>query len=188
MLDASTVLLRGSGYVTFTDGLPEQPTHAAIASTYSHVTAPLRRLVDRYAGEVCVALSAGEPVSDWVLAELEALPTTMRESTRRANAYERAVLDLVEAAVLRDRVGEDFAAMLVDVDDRKVPYFLATTAYTCVFNLTGHPVVVVPLAKTKDGMPIGVQIVGRRWSEPALLALAQKVALITGPFRAPPGY
>ncbi len=119
MLDASTVLLRGSGYVTFTDGLPEQPTHAAIASTYSHVTAPLRRLVDRYAGEVCVALSAGQPVPEWVLAELEALPATMRESTRRANAYERAVLDLVEAAVLRDRVGEDFAAMLVDVDDRR---------------------------------------------------------------------
>ena len=119
MLDASTVLLRGSGYVTFTDGLPEQPTHAAIASTYSHVTAPLRRLVDRYAGEACVALSAGEPVPDWVLAQLEALPGTMRESTRRANAYERGVLDLVEAAVLRDRVGEDFAAMLVDVDDRK---------------------------------------------------------------------
>jgi Asp-tRNA(Asn)/Glu-tRNA(Gln) amidotransferase A subunit family amidase len=33
-----------------------------------------------------------------------------------------------------------------------------------------------------------VQIVGRRWSEPALLALAKQVALITGPFRAPPGY
>ena len=49
----------------------------------------------------------------------EELPDTMRESSRRANAYERAVLDLVEAALLRDRVGEEFAAMVVDVDDRK---------------------------------------------------------------------
>jgi exoribonuclease R len=119
MLDASTVLLRGSGYVTFTDGLPEVRVHAALASTYSHVTAPLRRLVDRYAGEVCVALSSGEPVPAWVLDRFEELPDTMRESSRRANAYERAVLDLVEAALLRDRVGEEFAAMVVDVDDRK---------------------------------------------------------------------
>ena len=57
--------------------------HAALASTYSHVTAPLRRLVDRYAGEVCVALSAGEPVPAWVLERFEELPSTMRESSRR---------------------------------------------------------------------------------------------------------
>jgi amidase len=76
----------------------------------------------------------------------------------------------------------------VDVDERKVPYFLANTAFTCPFNLTGHPAVVLPLARTKEGLPIGVQVVGRRWSEPALLALAKQLALITGPFRAPPGY
>ena len=119
MLDASTVLLRGSGYVTFTEGLPERPTHAALASTYSHVTAPLRRLVDRYAGEVCVALSAEQPVPPWVLERFEDLPSTMRESSRRGNAYERSVLDLVEAAVLRHRVGEEFEAMVVDVDERR---------------------------------------------------------------------
>jgi amidase len=76
----------------------------------------------------------------------------------------------------------------VDVDERKVPYFLAVTAFTSVFNLTGHPAVVLPLARTKEGLPIGVQVVGRRWSEPALLALAKQLALITNPFRAPPGY
>jgi exoribonuclease R len=118
MLNASTSLLRGSGYVTFAGSLPEQPLHAALASTYSHVTAPLRRLVDRYAGEVCVAVCAGRPVPDWVMARLDDLPATMRESTRRARQYERAVLDLVEAEVLRDRVGETFAGMVVDVDDK----------------------------------------------------------------------
>ncbi|OGA54674.1 MAG: hypothetical protein A3G25_05865 [Betaproteobacteria bacterium RIFCSPLOWO2_12_FULL_63_13] len=76
----------------------------------------------------------------------------------------------------------------VDVDERKVPYFLAGTAYTCAFNLTGHPVVVLPLAQSGEGLPIGVQVVGRRWSESALLALARSLALVTGPFRAPPGY
>jgi amidase len=76
----------------------------------------------------------------------------------------------------------------IDVDHHKVPYFLAGTAYTCVFNLTGHPVVVLPVARSQDGLPIGVQLVGRRWSEPALLALARKLALVTGPFQPPPGY
>jgi amidase len=76
----------------------------------------------------------------------------------------------------------------VDVDGRKVPYFLATTAFTCPFNLTGHPAVVLPLAITQEGLPIGVQVLGRRWSEPALLALAQQLSLLTGPFRCPPGF
>jgi amidase len=76
----------------------------------------------------------------------------------------------------------------VEIDGRKVPYFLAITAFTCSFNLTGHPAVVLPLAITKEGLPIGLQVVGRRWSEPALLALAQPLSLVTGPFRVPPGY
>jgi amidase len=76
----------------------------------------------------------------------------------------------------------------IDVDGAKVPYFIAGTAYTCPFNLSGHPSVVIPLTRSRDGLPIGVQLVGKRWSEPALLALAHKVALITGPFTPPPGF
>ena len=118
MLNESTSLLRGSGYVAFNGELPEQPLHSALASTYAHVTAPLRRLVDRYTGEICLALCAGTPVPDWVLARLDRLPETMRESTRRANQYERGVLDLVEAAVLRDHVGRTFSAMVVQVSEK----------------------------------------------------------------------
>jgi len=76
----------------------------------------------------------------------------------------------------------------VEVDERKVPYFLATTAFTCPFNLTGHPAVVLPLVITKEGLPIGIQVLGRRWSEPALLALAKQLSLVTGPFRPPPAF
>jgi amidase len=76
----------------------------------------------------------------------------------------------------------------VDVDERKVHYFLATTAFTSPFNLTGHPAVVLPLAITREGLPIGVQVLGRRWSEPALLALASQLSLLTGAFRPPPAF
>ena len=76
----------------------------------------------------------------------------------------------------------------IDVDEAKVPYFIAGTAYTCPFNLSGHPVAILPLARSAAGLPIGVQVVGKRRSEPALLQLAKKLALITGPFTPPPAF
>jgi amidase len=76
----------------------------------------------------------------------------------------------------------------IDVDGRKVPYFMAMVAFNCAFNLTGHPAVVIPLTRSREGLPIGLQIVGPRWSEPRLLAIARQLALINGPFRPPPGY
>ena len=59
LIVASTTLLRGSGYVAFDGEMPAEPRHAGLAAEYAHVTAPLRRLADRYASEVCVALCAG---------------------------------------------------------------------------------------------------------------------------------
>ena len=118
MLNASTVLLRGSGYLPFRGVVPERAEHSALASEYAHVTAPLRRLVDRYAGEICLAHSSGYEVPDWVLERMDDLPATMRDSSRRANAYERSILDLVEAAVLRDSVGRAFQGMVVQVDQK----------------------------------------------------------------------
>ena len=100
MVYACTRLLRGSGYQAFDGAPPEQPRHEAIAAPYAHVTAPLRRLGDRYALEICVALCAGLPVPDWVREALPDLPDALRESGRRAGAYERAVVDLIEAATL----------------------------------------------------------------------------------------
>jgi exoribonuclease R len=120
MAVASTRLLRGSGYAAFDGELPEHTEHAALASPYAHVTAPLRRLVDRFAAEICVSLCADVPVPEWVLAAMDALPDEMRESTRRANAYENAVVDLVETGILQHRVGEEFPATVVEVD-RKNP-------------------------------------------------------------------
>jgi exoribonuclease R len=118
MAVSCTRLLRGSGYAAFDGELPELTEHAALASEYAHVTAPLRRLADRYAGEICVALCAGTPVPDWVHAALPGLPKTMQSSAHRASAYERAVVDLVEAGVLAPHVGTSFDGVIVEVDER----------------------------------------------------------------------
>ncbi|MFV2121435.1 RNB domain-containing ribonuclease, partial [Streptomyces sp. Act-28] len=117
-LQDCTTLLRGAGYTVFTDGnLPVPALHAAVADEYTHCTAPLRRLVDRYAGELCVAAVEGREPPGWVRDALAALPREMAEGTRRANRVERECVDVVEAALLMDRVGEVFGGTVVDVRD-----------------------------------------------------------------------
>ncbi|MFT4264846.1 MAG: RNB domain-containing ribonuclease [Nocardioides sp.] len=118
MVVASTRLLRGAAYAAFDGELPALTEHAGLASPYAHVTAPLRRLVDRYAGEICVALCAGEAVPAWVRARLDELPATMRESGHRASAYERGILDLAEAGILGSRVGESFEGVVVEAGEK----------------------------------------------------------------------
>ena len=117
MVAACTRLLRGSGYVGFDGEVPAEPQHSALASEYAHVTAPLRRLGDRYAGEICLALCAGSEVPGWVTEKLPELPATLQASGQRANRYERLILDLVEAGVLANRVGDAFDAVVVEVDE-----------------------------------------------------------------------
>ncbi len=56
------------------------------------------------------------------------------------------------------------------------------------FNLSGHPAVVIPIGQTQHGLPIGMQIVGKRWREMELLAIAQLLDSEIGAFRHPPGY
>jgi exoribonuclease R len=118
MLTSCTRLFRGAGYAAFDGTPPAQPFHAALATTYAHCTAPLRRLVDRYSGEVCLAICAGQPVPDWVRAALPALPATMEAADTRAKKYERGIVDLVEALVLQPHVGETFTGMVIEADPR----------------------------------------------------------------------
>ena len=116
MLNACTVLFRGAGYRAFSGGVPDDAEHAALASDYAHTTAPLRRLVDRYAGEICVALCADRPVPAWVLRVLDGLPDEMTQAERRAKKYERAIIDLVEVCLLEQRVGETFTGTVIEAD------------------------------------------------------------------------
>ena len=74
---------------------------------------------------------------------------------------------------------------VIEIEGRKVPYFLANGGYTMLFNLTGHPVVVIPIGQTKNGLPIGMQIIGKRWREMELLAIAEKLDEVAGNFQHP---
>ena len=119
LLRACTTLFRGAGYVAFDGAAPEHAVHAAIAAPYAHVTAPLRRLADRYAAEVCLAVQAGSDVPDWVREALPGLPERMREGGRAANSFSAEVLNLVEAGLLADRVGESFVGAVVSTNSER---------------------------------------------------------------------
>jgi exoribonuclease R len=119
-LQECTTLLRGAGYTVFRDGvLPEVTSHAAVAAPYAHCTAPLRRLADRYASEICLAAATGQSPPEWVLAALDDLPKEMAEGTRRAGTVERECVDIVEAVLLKDRVGDLFEGCVVDVHEHE---------------------------------------------------------------------
>lgn len=118
MLVACTRILRGAGYTSFHGAAPAQPMQSALAAEYSHATAPLRRLVDRYVGETCVALCAGKPVPEWALEKLDTLPEIMRGADHSASQFEHATTDLLEAVVLSDRVGDTFAGIVTSREDR----------------------------------------------------------------------
>lgn len=122
----ATSLFRGAGYAVF--GVGEAPPfpaegdpvtrHAAIAAEYAHATAPLRRLVDRWSLEICLAACAGEEVPTWVLESLPEVPSLMGRATQRVSAAERESLAAVEALLLAGEVGAVFRGAVVDVEDR----------------------------------------------------------------------
>jgi Asp-tRNA(Asn)/Glu-tRNA(Gln) amidotransferase A subunit family amidase len=71
------------------------------------------------------------------------------------------------------------------IDGRNVEY-LKAMSYSQWFNLLGNAAAVVPVGKSPEGLPIGVQIVGRPWEEEAVLAVAAKIEEACGGFRRPP--
>ncbi|MFT4126192.1 MAG: RNB domain-containing ribonuclease [Gordonia sp. (in: high G+C Gram-positive bacteria)] len=126
LMSAATGLMRGAGYLvlgraadgSLIDAVRNRPVgdddlrHAAIGGVYAHVTAPLRRLADRFATEVCLAVTAGSPIPDWVSRALPTLPTIMRAADALGAAADRASIDLAEAVILADRVGERFSSVV----------------------------------------------------------------------------
>ena len=113
IVHAAGSLFRGAGYAAFDGTSPTNTMQAAVGAPYTHTTAPLRRLVDRFSLVVCEALSAGQPVPQWARDALPTLPGIMAHSDEIASRLDHASIDAVEAAVLRGREGETFDAVVI---------------------------------------------------------------------------
>jgi exoribonuclease R len=113
----ATRLFRGADHVPIRPGsaAPDDLlVHAAIAAPYAHVTAPLRRLGDRFATEAVLATTHGREPPAWARDALDEMPALLRSAMARASELDRAVLDHLEALVLSTHVGSRFAAVVVD--------------------------------------------------------------------------
>mgnify|MGYP000869109320 CR=1 FL=1 len=160
-MEQAMSLFRGSGYRAFGVGgvgVPaddeasdvEEAVHSAIAARYAHVTAPLRRLVDRYGEEVCIAAYAQAPVPEWVLQALPDLPGVMEQTGKRARAIGRGTLTALEALVLRGHEGEVFDGVITSERDGRGELVLA------------EPAVVTEIRAGKKasdgGLPVGERV------------------------------
>lgn len=139
-------LMRGAGYLPLGVGTgPADPPaddemiHAAIGGVYAHVTAPLRRLGDRFATEVCLSVTSGKPLPDWTVRALPTLPKILRSADSLGSAADRASVDLAEAVVLADRVGERFDAVVLQEADGNRPARIFIAEPAVVASCEGSP-------------------------------------------------
>ena len=106
----------GAHYLPFAEG--HVPWHAALGATYTHATAPMRRLADRYVLEAVLEIANGRPLPPACADAFLRLPKVMDAADAREGAIERAVIDLAEIALLHGHEGETFAAVVTDRDER----------------------------------------------------------------------
>ena len=160
-LEQAMSLFRGSGYLAFGVGgvgVPadddasdsEEAVHSAIAARYAHVTAPLRRLVDRYGEEICIAACAQAPVPEWVLQALPDLPGVMEQTGKRARAIGRGALTALEALVLRGHEGEVFDGVITSERDGRGELVLTDPAVVTEIRAGKKA--------TDGGLPVGERV------------------------------
>lgn len=143
-LDAAVIyhaagVMGGARYLSFEGSLPPGSRHAAIASHYAHVTAPLRRLADRYALDLLVELAAGRTPGGDVGAALAHLPPVMENAERLSRNLENAIVNLAEARLLADRVGQQFEALVIRLRDDRVTVQLADPPVRAEVPISAFP-------------------------------------------------
>jgi len=136
ILHAAASLFRGAGYTPFDGAPPANTMQAAVGAPYAHVTAPLRRLVDRFGLVICEALAAGTEVPGWARSALPELPVEMARSNNIAGQLDHRSLDAVEAAVLAPRVGGTFDGVVIAQNKSGCVVQLLDPAVTA--ECTGH--------------------------------------------------
>jgi exoribonuclease R len=114
-MHAAGALFRGAAYTAFDGSVQVGLVQAAVGTSYSHATAPLRRLVDRFVLVVCEAIAAGTDIPAWAREALPTLPGLMAHSSGVTSLFEHRALDTVEAAVLSTRVGDVFDATVISL-------------------------------------------------------------------------
>lgn len=128
---------RGASYVPYRAG--ETPWHSAMAATYAHCTAPLRRLADRYVLQAVLAVANGRQPDAALADAFERLPHAMAKAEARDGQIERAAIDLAEVALLANHEGSLFRAVVTDIGESGARIQLSDLPI--VARVTAHSVI-----------------------------------------------
>jgi exoribonuclease R len=105
-----------AAYMPFIEGVT--PWHSAMAGTYAHATAPLRRLADRYVVQATLAVANCRAIPEILTEAFEKLPPVMARADARSAQVQRAAVDLAETVMLHGQEGRTFPAVVTDIDER----------------------------------------------------------------------
>jgi aspartyl-tRNA(Asn)/glutamyl-tRNA(Gln) amidotransferase subunit A len=174
--EAALTALAGAGAVTVDAEIPHASLigpiylHIVFAEAAAYHAATLEAMPDRYTTPVRLRLETARYVlaEDYVRA-LDGREVLAREVDRALEDV--AVLALPSLPIPAPPIG----ATAVDVGSRREPVRNVMLRLTQLFNLTGHPAVSLPCGRTKDGLPVGLQLVGRRGGTKELMQLALAV-------------
>jgi aspartyl-tRNA(Asn)/glutamyl-tRNA(Gln) amidotransferase subunit A len=160
-------------------GEAEVPHAALVAPIYLHIVfaeaaayhaTTLETMPDRYTAPVRLRLETARYVlAEDYLRAMEGREVLRREVDRALEGV--AALALPSLPIPAPPIG----ATTVDVGGRREPVRNVMLRLTQLFNLTGHPAVSLPCGHTKDGLPVGLQLVGRHGETRALMQLALAV-------------
>jgi amidase len=117
-------------------------------------------------------------------AVLERRDRVMRQCESFLDDYDAWLMPVMpDAAFIRQKQSEPLR-----IDGVDHPYFFAGTAYNFLANLTGQPSIVLPCGFSREGLPIGLQLTGKRWGDARLLGVAKVLERLLPPCPVPPNY
>jgi len=159
----------------------EQMKHAAAASaavisaeSYAYHEPWLRTRAAEYGPDVRERLLVGAFVSGSEYLKGQRVRRLIRDEVDRALGD----LDVLVAPTL-PIAAVPVGAREVDIDGKPQPVRPSLVRYTRPFNVSGHPVASVPCGFTADGLPIGMQVIGRSFDEATVLRLADAYQRVT---------
>ena len=130
-----------------------------------------------------VARAARLDLGDF-FAVLDRRDRTIRQCETFLDAYDAWLMPVMpDAAFIRQSRKQPLV-----IDGVPHPYFFAGTSYNHLANFTGQPSIVLPCGFSRDGLPIGLQLVGKRWGEAKLLGVAKVLEKLLPPCPVPPAY
>ena len=145
------------------------------------------KILDRVSSPDPTARSAGRAAPldlAQFFAVLDRRDQAMRQCEAFLDDYDALLMPVMpDAAFIRQKQTDPLV-----IDGVGHPYFFAGTAYNFLANLTGQPSVVLPCGFSKEGLPIGLQLTGKRWGDARLLGVAKALEALLPSCPVPPGY